>query len=79
MSALLQPEPPSDVALERHYTIVEIAKRFNLSYASTQHLFENEPGVLKIVREGSATKRRYTIIRVPESVVIRVHRRMRPA
>ncbi len=74
-----QPIPPSDVALEQHFTLGEVAKRLHLSVATTKSLFENEPGVLKIVREGTATKRRHTTIRVPESIVIRVHRSLRPA
>ena len=62
---------------ERHYTVGEIAETLNLSCEKTRDLFEREPGVLVIGRGGSRGKRGYHILRIPESVVERVYRRLR--
>jgi len=65
---------PSPFA-ERHYSPAEIAAMWNLSDDAVRKLFQKELGVL--VLGCSAThKRRYTTLRIPESVVQRVHRRM---
>ena len=38
--------------------------------------FRNEPGVLKAERPETRSKRRYTQITIPESVMLRVHDRL---
>lgn len=69
-----QPTYPS--LIERHYTVTEIAKMWNLSTDAVRRLFAKEPGVLVLGEtEGRAHKRRYAILRIPESVAQRVHRR----
>ena len=66
---------PSSFA-ERHYAVAEVAALWNLSCDATRKLFQDEPGVLVLGGRGSAHKRRYTTLRIPESVLQRVHRRM---
>jgi hypothetical protein len=61
--------------LERHYTVAEIAGMWHLDFKGVQRRFINEPGVLKEAIDGTLETRRYTLLRVPESLVIRVHRR----
>jgi hypothetical protein len=62
---------------ERHYSVAEVSLLWNLSGDVVRKLFQAEPGVMVIGGDGSAKhKRRYTSIRIPESVVQRVHRRM---
>jgi hypothetical protein len=61
---------------ERHYSVPEIAELWNLSSDAVRRLFQDEPGVLVLGGEGAPHKRRYTTLRVPESVLQRVHRRM---
>ncbi len=61
---------------ERHYTVAEIAKLWNLSRDVVRKLFENEPGVLVIGNNGSRSKRGYHTLRIRESVAERVHRRL---
>jgi hypothetical protein len=61
---------------ERHYSVAEIAEMWNLSVDAVRKIFQNEPGVLVLGDQGSTIKRRYTTLRIPESVVQRVHRRL---
>jgi hypothetical protein len=61
---------------ERHYTATEIAQQWGISVDLARDTFRGEPGVLRFNRPGTRTKRSYSTIRVPESVMIRVHRRL---
>jgi hypothetical protein len=62
---------------ERHYTVAEIAEMWNLSAETVRRLFGNEPGVLVIGDDDpDSGTRRYRTLRIPESVLTRVHRRM---
>jgi hypothetical protein len=69
-------DPQADGALERHFSIQEIAKRWCLCENSVRDLFKGEPGVIRIQRPRSRYKRAYTALRIPASVVERVHRKM---
>jgi hypothetical protein len=60
---------------ERHYAVAEIAEMWNLSTDKVRELFEDEPGVLVIARR-NPHKRRYVTLRIPKSVVERVHFRL---
>src|SRR5262245_45360027 len=61
---------------ERHYTVAEVAALWNLSSDAVRKLFQDEPGVLILGGRSAAHKRRYTTLRIPESVLQRVHRRL---
>jgi hypothetical protein len=63
-------------ALESHFSVKEIAKTWGLSENSVRDLFKDEPGVVRIQRPKSRYKRSYTTLRIPRSVIERVHRRM---
>jgi hypothetical protein len=63
------------VSAERHYTVAEIAEMWNLSTDAVRRLFCNEPGVLSLGRTPSVSRRRYTTLRIPQSVLERVHRK----
>ena len=63
-------------AVEMHFQIPHIAKLWGFSEDAVRELFRNEPGVLCIVRPGHSKKRRYVSMRIPESVLNRVHRRL---
>lgn len=65
-----------EAALERHFSIKEIAEIWGLCENSVRDIFKNEPGVVRIHRPPSRYKRAYTTIRIPQGVVERVHRRM---
>jgi hypothetical protein len=73
------PCPPHTLVgfAERHYTVAEIAQMWGLSQDFVRRLFEREPGVLVLGQERTRYgKRRYRTLRIPESVVERVHRRL---
>lgn len=61
---------------ERHYTVAEIGEVWNLSADVVRKLFEREPGVMVIADETRRGKRKYTTLRIPQSVAERVHRRL---
>lgn len=67
----------SPLALERHYSITEVAERWALSEKTVRRMFEGEAGVLTWGREETRGKRGYRSMRIPESIVVRIHERMR--
>ena len=74
------PVPKASVAFsafaERHFSVAQVASLWNLSPDAIRDLFHAEPGVLVLGDQGSLHKRRYTTLRIPESVLQRVHRRL---
>jgi hypothetical protein len=77
MSATSQPviEMPPCGSMERHFSVAQIADRWALSEDTVRRLFENESGVLVIEPpRGRYSRRRYRTLRIPESVVERVHK-----
>lgn len=66
-----------ELALERHYSVAELAATWNFSEKTVHRMFVNEPGVLKWGQEEQRHKRGYCTLRIPESVVLRVHRKLR--
>ncbi len=63
-------------AIERHYTVKELGALWKLSSSTVIRIFRDEPGVLKIGRERRRGRRSNVTLRIPESVVQRVYRRM---
>lgn len=59
---------------ERHWTIAEVSATWNLSKDAVRKMFQDEPGVLVLGGSTGGGKRRYTTLRIPQSVVERVHR-----
>lgn len=70
--ATLQAEVTEPFA-ERHYTINELASMWSLSGEFVRQLVQHEPGVTEWVRQRPG-RRRYRVLRVPQSVVERVYR-----
>jgi hypothetical protein len=60
-------------AIERHYTIPEIAKIWQLSDDFVRQIFRDVPGVIKIGHAERRHKRGYVTLRIPESVLHKVH------
>jgi hypothetical protein len=74
MEALAQQE--NVIPAERHYAVIEVAGMWNLSTDKVSEIFEHEPGVLVIGDRNPRHKRRYLTLRIPQSVVARVHTRL---
>lgn len=72
---LPQRETLQSIALERHYTVPEIADLWGMSEKSVRRLFAEESGVLRWGTPETVQKRGYCNLRIPESVLIRVHQR----
>jgi hypothetical protein len=70
---------PSRMCTEKHYSVAELADIWKLSENTIRRMFENEPGVIKWGPTESRFKRRYITLRIPETVVLRVHRQLRAA
>ena len=68
-----------DLANEKHYSVIEIAKLWALSEKTVRKIFEREPGVILWGGEETRHKRGYRTLRLPETVLCRVHRRLRKA
>ncbi len=68
-----------DLANEKHYSVIEIAKLWALSEKTVRRIFEMEPGVIQWGAGETLHKRVYRTLRVPETVLHRVHRRLRRA
>jgi len=66
----------TSVHIERHYAVTEIAEMWNLSVDKVRELFENEPGVLVLGERSPRHKRRYVTLRIPQTVLERVHSRL---
>jgi hypothetical protein len=78
-----KPGLPQAGPLEQHYSVNQIAKLWSVSDDTVRRLFENEPGVKKFGRERGlvggrrkAYRRRWLMLRVPQSVLERVEQRL---
>jgi hypothetical protein len=66
----------TELSLQRHYSIHEIAELWGLDKKTVRRLFASEPGVVELANEETRSKRSYITRRIPESVLRRVHRRL---
>lgn len=66
-------------AIEKHYTVAEIAALWQLSPDSIRRIFRNRPDVLKLNKPETRFKGSYCVLRVPESVMQKVHAELRRA
>jgi hypothetical protein len=69
-------KPVKSVVDERHYSPTELAKTWGVDVETIRNLFRNEPGVMKIGDKNPKHKRPYLTLRIPESVALRLHRRL---
>jgi transcriptional regulator GlxA family with amidase domain len=67
------------ICVEKHYSVAELAQLWQLSRKTIRRMFENEPGVIVWGVAESRFKRRYRTLRIPATVVLRVHRQLRAA
>lgn len=63
---------------ERHFTVKQVSEVWALSEKVVRGLFKDEPDVVVIGNTTSSRYRReYKTIRIPESVLARVHQKLR--
>jgi hypothetical protein len=63
-------------AHEPHYKPREIAEMWKWSVKTVIRIFQDEPGVLKLTRPATGSKRRWSTLSIPETVLFRVHQRL---
>jgi hypothetical protein len=61
---------------EKHYSPADLAKAWSFDVETVRNIFRDEPGVLKIGDKNPRHKRPYLTLRIPESVAVRVHKRL---
>lgn len=64
------------IAKEHHYTVSEVAKLWHVSPNKVRRLFAGEVGVIRFGREETRSKRSNIHVRIPESVMQRVHNQL---
>jgi hypothetical protein len=70
------PDVGSHPALEKHYTVSEVAELWGWSGNTVRKLFRDEAGVLQSnIPSLMRGKKRNVSLRIPESVLLRVHSR----
>lgn len=70
-----KPEDPA-ISTEKHFTVNEVSELWGVSTDLVRDVFQSEDGVLIIDRSGTRTKRSYSTMRIPESVLNRVYAKM---
>jgi transcriptional regulator GlxA family with amidase domain len=78
-ASAVEPREFFDLANEKHYSVAELAELWKLSERTIRRMFENEPGVLCWGSSERRFKRGYKTLRIPETVMLRVHRQLRTA
>jgi hypothetical protein len=75
----VQSEGLHSIALEPHYSVPQVAAMWHVSEKTVRRLFDGEAGVLRWGSSETARKRGYQNLRIPQSVLIRVHHRRQTA
>ena len=68
----------SESAFETHFAVEDLARVWGMSEDFVRRLFLKEPGVVVFYNQRPG-RRVYRTLRIPESVALRVHQRMRKA
>lgn len=63
----------SSLVKDKHWSVVEVAEQWGISTDLVRDIFKDEDGVLIVERPGTRTKRSYSTMRIPESVLERVY------
>ena len=58
---------PVDLADEKHYSVIEIAKLWALSEKTVRRIFEREPGVIRWSREETVAQTRISYVARPRN------------
>ena len=66
----------SSLVKDKHWSAAEVAEQWGISTDLVRDIFKDEDGVLIVERPGTRTKRSYSTMRIPESVLERVYNEM---
>ena len=69
-------QAPLGAAFEQHFSVKQIAQKWGLGVDTIRKLFAHEEGVIRIAHPEVLHKRGYMTLKIPESVVKRVHRKL---
>ena len=61
---------------ERHYAPMEVGALWSLDVETIRRIFQDEPGIVVLQGPFKKGKRPYKTIRIPHSVLERVHKRL---
>jgi hypothetical protein len=61
---------------EKHFSPADLAKAWGVNVETIRNVFREEPGVVKIGERAPGHKRSYLTLRIPQSVAVRVHKRL---
>jgi hypothetical protein len=64
------------IPVERHYAPSVVAALWQLDVETIRRLFQDEPGVVILQAPAKKGRRSYKTIRIPQSVLERVHKRL---
>jgi hypothetical protein len=70
---------PAPKPIERHYTAGEVADLWHFNVETVRRIFEHEPGVMVLQAPTMKRKRVYKTLRIPQTVLNRVHKRLQIA
>jgi hypothetical protein len=73
---LSDPSVGSPVSVERHYAPYEVAELWHFNVETIRRLFQDEPGVVVLQSPVKRGRRGYKTIRIPQSILERVHKRL---
>ncbi len=68
--------PETPIELQRHYTVQELAERWNMHPSTLRRIFIKMPGVLKRKGPGRLVRKAkpYVTLRIPEAVALSWYR-----
>jgi hypothetical protein len=69
------PAQPAPLAFERHYSVQEIAEMWNISANTARRIFRGQPRVIEIGVDETRYGRPRKVLRIPESIVLKLHGR----
>lgn len=63
-------------AVEKHFTVQQVVDLWGYSTSMIRKMFSNEDGVLRVGHAETRFRRKRFHLRIPESVLMRVHQKM---
>jgi hypothetical protein len=65
-------------AIEKDYSPAQLATDWGVSVETVRSVFRNEPGVLKLAKIETKSRRGYLTTRIPAIIAERLHKKLSP-